>query len=132
MLYFSHAQTAKANNSGAQKGSSLQIVKPVLQRKRKIGTRYCILRVAAIHTVTSEGWSIAKVFQPMLAIPAASIYAANPGDTNATPCRKTGCARIGNFSHDLMAGNYFIAAWREFAFHNVQVRSTNAAGTHTK
>src|SRR6476646_2371244 len=132
MLYFSHAKAAKPDDAGTQKGSGLQIVNPVRQWKRKISSRDRILSVAAIHAVTSEGRSIAKVFQFMAAIPAASIYAANPGDAHPIPCRKISRAWIGNFSHDLVAGNYFIAAWRQFAFHNVQVRSTNAAGAHTQ
>ena len=68
----------------------------------------------------------------MLAIPAASIHAANPGDANASACRKIRRTGIGNFSNDLMSGNDFIAKWRQLAFHNMQIRSTNAAGAHTK
>jgi hypothetical protein len=68
----------------------------------------------------------------MPAVPAASIDASDPRDAHSCACRKISCAGIGNFSHDLMAGNDLVAKWRQLAFHNVQVRPTNAAGAHTK
>jgi hypothetical protein len=68
----------------------------------------------------------------MLAIPAASIHAANPGDSNASACRKIRCTGIRNLSNDLMSRNEFIAKWRQLALDNMQIRTTNSAGAHTK
>jgi hypothetical protein len=68
----------------------------------------------------------------MPAIPAAFINAAEPRNANASPSSKIGRAGVGNFSDDLVSGNDFIAMWRQFAFHNVQVRSTDATGAYMK
>jgi hypothetical protein len=68
----------------------------------------------------------------MTAIPAVPINAANPGDANASAWRKVRRAGIGNFSNNLVAWNDLIAAWRQLAFHNMQIRPANAAGAYTK
>src|SRR5579859_7823243 len=132
MFYLGYTEAAKPNNACAQQRGCLQIIKPLLQRKRKIGTRDCIFSIAAVHAVAGESRRIAKVFPAMLAIPAASIHAANPRDANASARRKPGCTGVRNLSNNLVARNDFFAALRQFTLRNVQVCSTNAAGTHTK
>lgn len=68
----------------------------------------------------------------MLAIPAASIHAADPGDANARACCKVGRTGVRNFSNDLVSRNDFIATWKQLTLNNVQVRSTNTTGAYAQ
>ena len=132
MFHFGHAEAAKPNNAGAQQRSGLEIAQSGWQRKCKVSTCAGIFRVTAMHVITGKRGGITKIFKTLPAIPTSSIHATHPGDAYSGTAKKIGRARVYDFPDDLVSWDHILAAKRQFAFHDVQVCSTNAARSDAK
>jgi hypothetical protein len=87
VIYARYAQASKANDSGAQQGRGMKIVKLCREWKNKIRASECILGVSAIHGISGERGVIAQILPPAPAIRAATIHAAHPGNADTRPLR---------------------------------------------
>jgi len=127
-----YSQTAKANDAGAEKRRGVQVVQFRGQFKNKVAARRGILRIAAIDGVSGEDRRIAEIFESTAAVRAISIDPANPGNTHARTERQLGRSALHNVPDDLVARNERVLARRQFAFHDVQIRTADAASAHPK
>ena len=125
-------QAAKADDSGAQQRRGVQIVERIGQWKHEVGARGGELGISAIDRIAGKGGRIAKILPASRAIRAGAVDSADPGHSDPGPERQILVCAIHNLADDLMAGDQRVAQRRQFAGHDVQVRATNAAGSHAK
>src|ERR1700693_5185919 len=88
----SYSQAAEADDPGAEQRGRVQVVQLCGELEYKIAARRGILRIAAVHWVSGERRSIAKIFEPASAVGAGSVDAANPGNTDARAERQLACS----------------------------------------
>jgi hypothetical protein len=127
-LHARHPKAAIADNARAQQRSGMQIVERGGQREYEIRTGERVFRVTSVDAVSGKGRRVAKVFQTVPAIPAASIHAAHPGDPHAGAHRQLRGGAARDFSHDLMARDERLTQRRQLSFDDVQVGAADAAG----
>jgi hypothetical protein len=104
-LHARDAQAAETNDACAQEGSSLQRVESCGKGKDEIGASQSVFSVSAVDCVAGECRRVAEILHIVLAIPAAAIDAAHPGNTDAGSDWEIGCSAIHDLAHDLMTGN---------------------------
>ncbi len=123
------AQTAKANDSGTKQGSSLLVGKLLRDGIDKVFRRNSILRVPAVHGITSEGGMVAKIFRPRAAEFAGAIGVMQPGNPHPCADGKPACARAELLNHadDLVSRNHGRFLRDELPFNHVQVGPAHAA-----
>src|SRR5271166_1972987 len=121
-----HAETAEADDSGAQQRRGMKIVERRWKRKNEIGAGQRIFRIAAVDAVSGERRRVAKVLHVAAAIPATPVGASNPGDANAGAHGKLGSGACDNVADDLVAGDQLRAALQKFALDDVQVGAADA------
>jgi len=134
------AEAAKADDSGAQERSGVEIIEGGGDWKDKIGASQRVFGVASVDCVAGKGWRVAKVLFATPAVRASAIGAAEPGNPDAGWCRASldradegvrpyvGIAYFDYLADDLVAGDDSRVERREFAFHDVEVGAADSAG----
>ena len=108
----------------------MQVVEIGRKRKYEISPRQRIFRITPIYRIAGEHGRIAKVLHATAAIPARSVNAANP--RNSDPSTDGNVLR-GAFHHvadNLMSGNQTLSPRRKFSFDNMQVGTADPACPH--
>jgi len=128
----SDTQAPETDNTGAQQWGHLSVIQLARQWIGKLLANESELRIAAVHRVPGEDGMVAKIFHVALAVPAVAINTANPGDTHPSSEGQAFRGTFDDFANDLMSRNDPWKECREIAFHDVKVRSADAASEHTK
>jgi hypothetical protein len=97
----------------------MKIVESGRKRENEVVPGKCVLSVAAVDRVSSEGRCIAEIFGAVGAIPAVAVDAADPGDSDPGADRRGRRGSLDNFADDLVAGDHGLPARRQFSFDNM-------------
>jgi len=82
-FHSSYAKAAETNDASAKQWRGVQIVHCLRKRKNEVGMGHGVFSVTTIDCVAGKSWRIAEIFQSVIAIPAAAVDTANPGNTNS-------------------------------------------------
>src|SRR5215831_4842346 len=85
----------------------------------------------SVYGVAGERRRIAKILHVVMAVPTSSIDTAQPAHTNSRS-HGQGSVSLDDIAYDLMSRDQVGKSRRKFSFDNVQVSTTNAAGTHAQ
>ena len=121
---------AVAYQSRAEQRRRLQVVVVRRQLEAIAGIGDGELRKTAVNLVAGIAGAVAQVFPPVLAIPAVSTAAAQPGHAHALTRDETadaGAQRL-DLTHDLVAWDQRQRRFSQFAVHHMQVGAADAAG----
>ena len=127
-----HHQRTVANQARAHQRGRLDVAVRLIQRKTKSRFGHGEFGVAAIDRVTGEPGVVTQVFPVCFAILTMAAGPAKPRDPDAGPHPEIvdpGTA-FHNFSDNFMPGNERKFWVRQFAIHDMEIRTANGAGQH--
>ena len=124
-----HAKAAKADDTGTEKRSGVQVVQVRRERIDEVGTCHCVLRITAVDGVSSKDRRIAEVLEAAPAIRTISVDTADPRNTYAGSGRQGGRCTLYDFAYDLMAGDEWLHSRWQFSLDDVKIGAAHAAGS---
>lgn len=110
----------------------MQVVERAGKRKHEILTRQRIFGITAVHGVSGEDRSVAKIFEPAAAIRTDAIDAADPGNADSRTGRKTGTRGLHHLAYDLVTGHDAWVDGRQLAFDDMKVCAAHPAGADSQ
>jgi len=125
-----HANAAKADDTGTEKRSGVQVVQVRRERIDEVGTCHCVLRITAVDGVSSKDRRIAEVLEAAPAIRTISVDTADPRNTYAGSGRQGGRCTLYDFAYDLMAGDEWLHSRWQFSLDDVKIGAAHTASPH--
>ena len=126
------SQRTKSYNSRAEQRRGIAVGKGFRNGVREILRRHGVFGVSAVNGVAGERGMIAEIFHSGAAVFARAVGAMQPGDSNARADGESrrSLAELFDDADDLVPGNYWRLARRQFAFNDVQIGAADAAHFH--
>ena len=131
-LHARDAQTAKANDAGAQQRRGVQVVEFGRERINKIAARGGVLGISAVDGISGEDRRVAKILEATAAVRAVPSTPPIQDTPTRVPSGNSGVAPSTTIPTIWWPGISGLLSRRQFAFDDVQVGAADSAGAHAQ